>query len=402
MSDRTVLFVARCLRLFAYGSMAVVLALYLGSLGMGQATIGVLFACTLAGDTVVSLFLTTHADRWGRKRTLIVGALLMAASSVVFAVANGFWPLAIAATLGVLSPSGNEIGPFLPVEQAALAEGTSEGARTVGLFAWYNVAGYAATAIGTLFGGWGSHWLQGLGVNAIDSYRAIVLVHGVVALLLVAFYLFLGQGVESHVPKTTGKNPWLGLGDNRNKVLLLAGLFSIDAFGGGFVMQSLLADWFHVRWGANEMQLGTLLFFGNIFAGASALAAAKISKRFGLLNTMVFTHLPSNVLLVLVALMPNLQLAMAALLARFCISQMDVPTRQAYVMATVEPDQRSAAGGVTAVARSVGVTASPLLLGPLMANPALGLTLVFGGSVKIVYDLALWFLCRRDPAFQKA
>ncbi len=373
--------------MFAYGMLAVILALHLQSVGLTNTQMGLLFSFTLVGDTVISLFLTTRADRFSRKWTLVIGAALMVFSSVVFASTGNFWILVIAATIGVLSPSGNEIGPFLPVEQAALSEELA-GEQRVTVFAWYNLAGYFAAALGSLVGGLGSQYLQNLGMSAVESYRMVILGHGAVGFLLMLCYLPLGQAAEA--VKTFSAPNLLGLTESKRIVLTLSALFSLDAFGGGFVMQSLIAYWFHLRWNANPAQLGLILLFGNLFAGVSSLVAGKMAAKFGLINTMVWTHIPSNILLIMVPLMPSFGWSMAVLLVRFCLSQMDVPTRQAYVMSVVRPEERSAAGGVTNVARSIGVSTSPLLIGTLLAQPALGLTFIAAGSIKIVYDLALW------------
>lgn len=392
MRDLILLFAARSLRMFAYGMLAVILALHLTNLGLDNSHIGLLFSFTLVGDTGISLFLTTHADRYGRKLTLIVGSALMFFASAVFASTGNFWLLVVAATVGVLSPSGNEIGPFLPVEQASLTE-ELEKERRVTIFAWYNLVGYFASALGALIGGMSAMMLQKSGHSAHESYRMVILAHGMIALLMMACYSFVSNRTEA--PKLEPKvKTVLGLGESRPIVLRLSALFSLDAFAGGFVMQSLIAYWFHLRWNASEVQLGTILLLGNICAGFSSLVAGRLAKRFGLINTMVWTHIPSNVLLILVPLMPSFQLALGVLIIRFCLSQMDVPTRQAYVMSVVQPNERSAAGGVTNVARSVGVTLSPMFMGVLFATPTLGLPLIAAGTIKIVYDLALWRMCR--------
>jgi MFS family permease len=392
LRDLALLFSARCVRLFAYGTLAVVLALFLRENGLSTPQIGLLFSLTMAGDTLMSLFLTTSADRLGRRKTLIAGALLMLVASVVFAFSHSFWVLVAAATIGVLSPSGNEVGPFLPVEQAGLSEGLASDKR-VQVFAWYNLAGYFSTAAGALLGGWGSHALQQNGMTPLESYRWIVCAHGAAALVMMALYAAVSKQTETASAKTSVPT-FLGLHKSRGIVFKLSALFSVDAFAGGFVMQSLIAYWFHLRWGADESQLGTMLFFGNMFAGVSSLLAAPLSRRIGLVNTMVWTHLPSNILLVLVPFMPNLPAAAGVLLLRFCLSQMDVPTRQAFVVAVVDPDERSAAGGVTNVARSVGTTIAPALTGAAFAVPALGIPFLVAGGLKIVYDLALWGMAR--------
>ena len=378
--------------MFAYGMIAVVLAIYLEQIGLSKSDIGLLFSLTMMGDTAISLLLTTRADRFGRRKTLMIGALLMFGASLVFALTSSFLLLLIAATIGVLSPSGNEVGPFLPIEQAALSEElTSE--KRVAVIAWYNLTGYFATAVGALVGGIGSQSLQHSGWSQLDSFRAIIAAHGLIGVAMLVLYSRMTRASEtSHVAST--EVLWLGLHKSKGTVLKLSGLFSIDAFAGGFVMQSLIAYWFHLRWGATEGQLGSLLFFGNLFAGVSSLMAVKLAKRFGLVNTMVWTHIPSNVLLILVPIMPRFELAIGVLLLRFCLSQMDVPTRQAYVMAVVDPNERSAAGGVTGIARSVGTSLAPLFTGAAFAVPVLGLPFLIAGGLKIGYDLALWKVAR--------
>lgn len=388
--DARRLFASRALRLFAYGFLSVVLALYLAAAGLSPGAIGALLALTLAGDTMVSLWLTTSADRFGRRRTLLVGAGLMLAAGVVFALTRDFTLLLIAATVGVISPSGNEVGPFVAVEQAALSEATADTARTR-VFAWYNLVGSIATAIGALAGGGLAGALQHKGVAPYESYRAVVLGYAALGLVLAWVLSGLSPGVEAKAQTTNQPAQRLGLHKSRRVVLTLAGLFSLDAFGGGLVVQTFVAYWFHVRFQVEPAALGAIFLGANLLAGVSALAAARIADRIGLLNTMVFTHIPSNVLLVMVPLMPTLPLAIGVLLLRFSISQMDVPTRQSYTMAVVDPDERSSAAGITGVARTTGAALAPAIAGPLLANPALmGVPFLLAGGLKIVYDLLLW------------
>jgi predicted MFS family arabinose efflux permease len=235
----------------------------------------------------------------------------------------------------------------------------------------------------------------------VDAYRAVVLAYAALGLGLALIFLSVSPAVEAPTtdPGESSLRGRLGLHRSRGVVYRLATLFTLDAFAGGFVMQSVLAYWFHVAWGASDALLGGIFFGANLFAAASALAAARIAARIGLINTMVFTHLPSNVLLILVPLMPTLPLAILLLLARYSISQMDVPTRQSYTMAVVEPDERSAAAGVTGIARSLGAAGGSALAGPLVAIPALAaLPLFLSGGLKVVYDLLLWREFRTRPA----
>lgn len=396
--DARLLFLARAIRMFGYGALGVILVLYLAAAGLDAAQIGLLLALTLVGDTVISLVLTTHADRIGRRRTLILGALLMAAAGAVFAGGTGFVVLLFAATVGVLSPSGSEVGPFLPIEQAALTEVVPAERRT-GVYAWYNLVGSIATATGALVTGFAVTALQAAGWSDLDAYRAILIGYAVAALGIVPVVRAVSGAVEVP-PVDTSIARRFGLHRSRGIVGRLAALFALDAFGGGLIMQSLLAFWFHQRFGVSEAALGAIFFGANLLAAVSALAAVRIAKRIGLINTMVFTHLPSNVLLMLVPLMPTVELAIVVLLLRFSISQMDVPTRQSYTMAVVDPDERSAAAGVTGIARTTGAALSPLIAAPLFAVPALASVPFFiAGGLKILYDLALWraFRARRPP-----
>jgi MFS family permease len=410
--DIAVLFCTRCTRLFAYGSLSVYLVLYLTKLGFSGSQIGTLLALTLAGDTVVSLWLTTRADRFGRRRTLFVGAALMAIAGAVFAVSDSFTVLLIAATIGVISPSGDEVGPFLAIEQAALSQVVSDRNRTT-LFAWYTMAGTLATALGSLAGGLLIDALQRGGVPPPENYRVGAGGYAVLGVVLLLIFTQLSPSAEvapkkSETDETETKTSggWLGLTQSRGIVLRLSSLFALDAFGGGFVIQSLVAYWFFVRYHVDGATLGGIFCGANVLAGLSALAAARCAQRFGLINTMVFTHLPSNVLLILVPLMPNLRLAIAVLFVRFSISQMDVPTRQSYTMAVVPPQERSAAAGVTGVSRTIGRTLSQFIAGALLSYSALHNTHVpldmffyLSGGLKIVYDLLLYrgFVKHRPP-----
>jgi predicted MFS family arabinose efflux permease len=393
--DVALLFTTRAVRLFAYGFLSVVLVLYLAEIGIPDGQIGLMLSLTLAGDTVVSLWMTTSADRLGRRRMLLLGAGLMVLAGVVFAFTRSFALLLGAAIVGVISPSGNEVGPFLAVEQAALTQSVPAERRT-GLLAWYQLAGAVATALGALAAGTLSSALQRAGATSLASYQAVVLGYAALGALLLALFTRLSPAAEA--PAARGGparpaflSPGLGLHRSRGVVLRLSGLFAVDAFAGGFVVQSFVAWWFHRRFGASEALIGGIFFGANLLAGISALSAAGIARRIGLLNTMVLTHLPSNVLLVLVPLAPSLPIAIALLLARFSISQMDVPTRQSYTLAVVDPDERSAAAGVTGISRTVGSALAPLAAAPLYASAALAsLPFFLAGGLKIVYDLMLW------------
>ncbi|HEX8948564.1 MAG TPA: MFS transporter [Dissulfurispiraceae bacterium] len=389
-NDFRLLFITRSLRLFAYGFLSVVLMIYLSHLGLSGGKIGLLFTLTLVGDTVISLWITTTADRRGRRRMLLIGALLMIFAGVLFAVTDNFVLLLVAATIGVISPSGNEVGPFLSIEQASLSHVIPNEVRTR-VFAWYNLAGSFSTALGALSGGALVQLLQRLGVAPLESYRTVVAGYAAAGLVLAVLFTRLSGAVEIPVRTAPEMPLFLGLHKSKRVVFKLSALFSVDAFAGGFVLQSFLAYWFYTKFMVQPAALGGIFFGANILAGISALAASWVARRIGLIRTMVFTHIPSNIMLILVPLMPTLPLAIAMLLLRFSISQMDVPTRQSYTMAVISPDERSAAAGVTGVARTLGASLSPLFAGPLLVRATLmNVPFFVSGGLKIIYDLLLY------------
>jgi predicted MFS family arabinose efflux permease len=387
--------------------LSVVLVFYLVGLGLSEADTGVLLTATLLGDTLVSLYLTTQADRVGRRRMLIIGAALMAAAGLTFAFTRQFWLLVVAGTIGVISPSGQEVGPFLSIEQAALSQVVTARART-DVFAWYTLAGALATALGALGAGFLANHLQ-RSRALVDSYRAVVIAYACFGAVLFLMFRATSRAIEA-APSDQSAAPrsllarFSGLHRSHTIVLRLAGLFALDSFGGGFVVQSFAAYWFYLRFGVDPKTLGTLFFAANVFAGLSALVASRLANRIGLINTMVVTHLPSNVLLMLIPVMPTLPLATLVLLLRFSISQMDVPTRQSYTMAVVPPAERAAASGVTGVARTTGAALSPLFAGLLFSHPALiDIPFYIAGALKITYDVLLYRAFRSlEPPEERA
>ena len=396
-ADVLLLFSTRCLRMFAYGFLSIVLVLYLAASGLSEESIGILLTMALLGDTAISLWITTSADHVGRKRMLMLGAILMALAGAVFALTDNYIALLVAATIGVLSPSDKEVGPFLSIEQAALSQTVADDRRTAA-FAWYHLAGSFAAALGALVGGFVSDQFAAAGLAGAAIYRPLVIAYAAFGVLLALVFTQLTHAVEAPTGEPRKRSLWLGLHESRGVVLRLSALFALDAFGGGFILQSILAYWFWLRFELDPAVLGGIFFTANLLAAGSALAAAGLARKFGLINTMVFTHLPSNVLLLLVPLMPTLEWATGVLLARFAISQMDVPTRQSYTMAVVHPDERSAAAGVTTVARSIGAALPPTLAGYMLADSRLmSLPFFLAGGIKIVYDLWLYRAFVRRP-----
>jgi MFS family permease len=385
--DGRLLFASSSTRSFAYGFVSVVLALYLAALHLSPTTIGAIFTVSLAGGAAMTIVLTAFADRLGRRRVLQLACVLMALAGAVFALTDKPLLLAAAAIVGTMSPSGKELGPFLPIEQAVLPQTVDEQRRT-SLFAAYNLVSSFTGALGALAAGLPAV----LGLAPLTGVRALLWAYSCVALALFFLYSRLSPAVE--VAKMAASPKRAGLHRSRAIVIKLAALFAVDSFAGGFAVQGLLAYWFHVRYGVDTKVLGAIFFGTNLCAALSFLAAAPLARRFGLLNTMVFTHLPSNVLLVLVPFMPNLWLAVGVLLLRFLLSQLDVPTRQSYTVAVVDPSERAAAAGITSVARNAATALAPIFSGATLAVPVLGLPFLIAGTLKIGYDLAIFAVFR--------
>jgi MFS family permease len=387
------LFFGRSLRTFGFGYLSVILSLYLARRGLSAPQIGAVLTATLVEDALATTVLAAVADRVGRRRILMLTPLFLTLAGALLALARQPWLLMAAAVVGTLSPGGQEAGPFSPLEQAALPETTRPQVRTRA-FAWYNICGFLPAALGGLAAG---AWLAGarrLGLGELAAYQGLLWLYAASGLALSTVYAGLSPAVEAQ-RSSQAPRARMGLHRSRGIVFQLAGLQAVDALAGGFVVQSLLVYWFHLRYGVGLELLGPLFFGTNLLSAVSFLAAARVAERFGLLNTMVFTHLPSNVMLTLVPLAPSFPLAAATLLARHLLSQMDVPTRQAYAMALVAPDERSAAAGFTTSARAMAQSAAPVLSGLAMARAATGLPFFLAGGLKIAYDLALFFTFRR-------
>ena len=399
--DAWLLMGSKAVRLYSYGYLAVILVIYLQSLpSMTDASIGLLFTGTLLGDAMISLYLTSHADHIiGRKNTLLIGSAIAITTSIVFATSANFTVLLLTGILGVISPSGSEMGPFMAIELSSLSQVTTDAQRTY-LMAWYNLFGSLSSALGALSCGIIVTYLMHSGYDLRSAGSSVLMLYATVQTLQFIMFAFLSSAIE--VPATTTANGsvkspresqgFLGLHKSKWIVFQLSLLFMLDSFAGSFVLQSIISAWFYDRYHTASTTLGTIVFNCNIAAGVSALFAAQIAGQIGLVLTMVVTHLPSNVLLILVPLMPNETLAIVMICLRYCISQMDVPTRNAYVQGVVDPDERSAANGITNVVRSIGASIGPYLCGLLLAseNPSYkSYPFYIAGGLKIVYDLLL-------------
>lgn len=386
------LIAGRALRGFVDGSVAVLLPAYLLALGHSPLAVGVIGTVTLAGSAAATLAVGAWGHHFAPRSLLLGAALLMAATGLGFASVSAFWPLLIVAFVGTLNPGSGDVSVFLPIEHARLAgSGVNSGERTT-LFARYSLAGVLAAALGALAAGV-PEWLQAHGVLArVDALRGMFVMYAAIGLVI--WWLYRRLPVPEAA--TPAARP-LPLAASRGIVVKLTALFAVDAFAGGLVLNSLMSLWLMQRFGLSLTQAGLFFFVAGLLGAVSQLAAPWLARRIGLINTMVFTHLPANVCLVLAAFAPSLPIALALLFVRALLSQMDVPTRTAYVMSVVTPPERAAAASFTAVPRSLAAAASPALAGALFASGWLAAPMVLCGALKIGYDLTLWWACRGHP-----
>ena len=383
------LLTSRGLRAFGDGLVSLLLPVYLAQLGLSAFEIGALVTATLAGSSILTLSVGLAAHRFSGRALLLAASALMIATGIGFSLVQDFWPLLLIAFVGTLNPSAGDVSLFLPLEQAQLSRLVADRDRTA-MFARYSFIGSLAGAIGALAAGAPGVIAEELGFAPQLVLKASFVLY---ALLGATSLLLYRRLPNESAPELRGaQRP---LKRSRRIVLTLAALFSLDSFGGGFVVQSLLALWLFERFGLSLSTAGAIFFWTGVLSALSYFVAVRISKRIGLVNTMVFTHLPSSVCLILVPFMPSLGPAVALLLVRSALSQMDVPTRTSYVMAVVAPEERAAAASVTAVPRSLAAAASPVLAGLLLTGSSFGWPLLIAGGVKITYDLLLLALFRK-------
>ena len=403
--DGKLLLVARTIRTFAYGFLSVVLAIYLKLIGLGDLYIGLILTATLVNSVIFTLIASFYADRIGRRKTLIVYAALMSLSGAIFFITTNYIALIVSALIGTINVTGTETGAFLSIEQAILPQTSNDIKKRNTLYAIYNMVGTFAMSAGILLSGLPRIFVQHYGLNQIESIRPLFLLYSIIGLGVLGIYFLVSKRVEID----------LGTGDNNNnnqKIITnlskpmkqalspkskeivgkLSALFAIDSFGGGFVIQSIVSFWFFTKFGADLTNLSYIFSVAGVLTAFSFLVSAKIADRIGLINTMVFTHIPSNILLILVAFAPTFPLAIALYLARMALSQMDVPARQSYIVAAVNEDERTAAAGITNISRNVSQSISPSLAGYILQSLSyLSAPLVIGGVLKIAYDITLYF-----------
>ncbi|MFZ5510712.1 MAG: MFS transporter [Pseudomonadota bacterium] len=391
--EARILLLGRALRAFCDGYVAVLLPAYLLALGFGTWEVGVFSTATLLGSALATLAVGVWGHRFHHRLLLPGAALLMAATGLAFAGLSSFWPLLLVAFVGTLNPSSGDVSVFLPLEHARLAS-AARGATRTALFARYSLTGALFAAIGALAAA-APDWLTWVGIDRLTALRAMFAFYGGVGLLVWLLYRTVPS--PSTHEASVAPEP---LGASRGTVVTLAALFSVDAFAGGLVVHSLLALWLFQRFNLSLAAAGQFFFWAGLATAFSQLAAPWVAKRIGLLNTMVFTHLPSSVFLILAALAPDLALALGLLLLRALLSQMDVPTRSAFVMAVVTPPERAAAASFTAVPRSLAAAVSPSLGAALFAAGWFAAPLVAWGLLKIGYDLAILLAFRRHQGYE--
>jgi len=381
--DARRLLATRGLRGLADGLVSVLLAGYLARLGFTPLAIGAIVTGTLLGSAALTIAVGLLGHRLERRHVLLGAAALMLATGAGFAGLTAFWPLLAVAVLGTLNPSAGDVSVFLPTEQAVLAQAVRARDRTT-MFAWYNLSGTLAGALGALASGMPELLARRYGVDITAAERAGFVFYAGVALVTAAIYRGLSPAVEHRVA-----SPGRPLARSRRLVLGLAALFSLDSFGGGFVVQSLLVLWLYHRFQLSVATMAAVFFVAGLVGAVSQFVSARVAARIGLVRTMVYTHLPANVFLALAGVMPNAPLAVLFLLLRASLSQMDVPARQSYVVAVVPPEERAAAASLTNVPRSLATAVSPLLAGIMLEHSSFGWPLVCGGVLKAIYDLLL-------------
>jgi MFS family permease len=387
------LLAARGLRAFADGFVSLLLPLYLLEIGLSAFQVGVIATATLLGSGLLTIFVGRHAARHDDRRLLLAAAALMAATGVGFAAFTQFWPLFVVAIVGTLNPSSGDASVFLPLEHALLAR-LAPGRLRTRWFARYSLVGSLAAAVGAYFAGAPDLLAHALPISLRVALQSMFVLYGAFGVAAALAYRRLPPAPPAIAPSTAPPP----LRDARRIVYVLAALFSLDAFAGGFIVQSLLALWLFQRFELSTVTAATIFFWTGSLSAFSYLVAARIAARIGLVYTMVFTHLPSSVLLILVPFAPDLATAIALLLARSALSQMDVPTRSSFVMAVVPAHERAAAASLTSVPRSRAAATSPLFAGYLLGVTAFGWPLIVAGALKIVYDLLFLALFRRHAA----
>ncbi|HEY4680675.1 MAG TPA: MFS transporter [Nitrosarchaeum sp.] len=388
--DGKLLISARTIRTFSYGFLSMILAIYLNLIGFDELLIGFILSATLVNSIIFNLFSSFFADRIGRKKILIIYASLMAVSGGVFFTTENYFALIIAAFIGTINVTGSETGAFLSLEQAILPQTVKNIKKRNTVFALYNIIGTLAMAGGILLSSLPQVMQENFGFSTIDSFKPLFLIYILAGIAVALIYFFFSKEIEVKKtldPKTFSSN----LSPKSKQIILkMSSLFALDSFAGGFVIQSLVAFWFFTKFGVDLTTLSIIFSVAGVLTAVSFFFAAKIADHIGLINTMVFTHIPSNILLILVAIAPTFHIALVLYLARMSLSQMDVPTRQAYIVVVVEENERTAAAGITNTSRNIAQSISPSITGAIIHSMWFSAPFVIGGLLKIIYDVGIY------------
>lgn len=393
--DGKLLLGARIVRTFSYGFLSVILAIYLKLIGFGDVAIGLVLTATLVNSVFFNLLSSAYADKIGRRNILVIYAALMIASSIIFFVTDNYVALVIAALVGTINVTGSEVGAFLSLEQALLPQTVSDIRKRNSIFAIYNAVGTFAMSAGVLVSGLPSV-LQNYGFDKIGAIKELFLIYAACAVAVLGIYLVLSKDIE--VKDSVSKS---GLSmknispKSRGIIAKMSTLFAVDSFGGGFVIQSIVSFWFYTKFGADLTSLSYIFAIAGVLTAISYMASTKIASKIGLVNTMVFTHIPSNVLLIFLAFAPTFSIAISLFFARMSLSQMDVPTRQSYLMGVVGENERIPAAVFTNTSRNISQAVSPSLSGIIISTLSLSAPFVVGGILKIVYDVGIFFSFRK-------
>jgi MFS family permease len=394
--DGKLLLGARIVRTFSYGFLSIILAIYLKLIGFSDILIGLVLAATLVNSVFFNLFSSVYADKIGRRKILVIYAILMIISSIVFFITNNYIALVIAALVGTINVTGSEVGAFLSLEQALLPQTVSDIKKRNSIFAIYNTVGTFAMSAGVLVSGLPSILKNYYGLDQISAIKSLFLIYASCAIIVLVIYLALSKNIEvkDGAPKSTLSIKNISP-KSRSIIRKMSSLFAIDSFGGGFVIQSIVSFWFYTRFGADLSTLSYIFSIAGILTALSFMASTRLASKIGLLNTMVFTHIPSNVLLIILAFAPSFSIAISIYFARMSLSQMDVPTRQSYLMGVVSENERIPAATITNTSRNIAQAVSPSLTGIIIQVLSLSAPFVFGGVLKIVYDVGMFFSFRK-------
>ena len=394
-TDGKLLLCARIARTFAYGFLSVILAIYLKLIGFNDILIGIILSATLINSIIFTLFASFYADRIGRRNTLLLYTFMMSISGLIFFVTENPLALIIAALLGTLNITGSETSAFLSIEQSILPQTIKDNRRRNTLFGFYNMAGTFAMGAGILIANLPIIIQNELEVDQIYAIKLLFLFYSLLSILVMGIYLKLSSDIEIKKEKTLKPISKILNPKSKKIVTNLSGLFAIDSFAGGFAIQSIVSFWFFTKFDIDLSIISYIFSIGSVLTAFSYLIAAKIADKIGLINTMVFTHIPSNILLILLAFAPTLEIAIVFYMIRMALSQMDVPTRQSYIVAVVEEDERTAAAGITNLSRNTAQAISPSITGYIIGVLSLSAPFIIGGLLKIIYDITLYINFRK-------